>query len=238
MGHPIQSVWNSTLPLENTDAGKQRAILLSLCGAPTYQVIRNLTAPDKLTAQTFKEIVALVKDHYCPPPSEIVQRFTFNTQSQREGETIAEFVAELPQLSEHCKFGDTLDDMLRDRVVCGIRDVHLRRLLAESELTFKKAFEICQAMELAHKNAQNLQSTQSSQKSATMPIMALQSCSGGKKQSKGGVCYRCNSNQHLAADCRFKSADCRKCGKKGHIAKACRSKPTPQPKQKGKNLDT
>ena len=62
-----------------TDAGKQRAILLSSCGAPTYQVIRNLTAPDKPTARTFKEIVALVKDHYCPPPSEIVQRFTFNT---------------------------------------------------------------------------------------------------------------------------------------------------------------
>ena len=220
-----------------TDAGKQRAILLSSCGAPTYQVIRNLTAPDKPTARTFKEIVALVKDHYCPPPSEIVQRFTFNTRSQREGEIIAEFVAELRRLSEHCKFGDTLDDMLRDRVVCGIRDVRLqRRLLAESELTFKKAFEICQATELAHKNAQNLQSTQSSQKSATMPIMALQSRPGGKKQSKGGVCYRCNSNQHLAADCHFKSADCRKCGKKGHIAKACRSKPTQQPKQKGKNF--
>ena len=138
--------------------------------------------------------------------------------------------------------------MLRDRVVCGIRDVRLqRRLLAESELTFKKAFEICQATELAHKNTQNLQSTQSSQKSATMPIMTLQSRSGGRKQSKGGVCYRCNSNQHLAADCHFKSADCRKCGKNGHIAKACRTNtltltltltptPTPQPKQKGKNF--
>ena len=77
-------------------------------------------------------------------------------RSQREGETIAEFVVELRRLSEHCKFGDTLDDMLRDRVVCGIRGVRLqRRLLAESELTFKKAFEICQATELAHKNAQS-----------------------------------------------------------------------------------
>ena len=39
-----------------TDAGKQRAILLSLCGAPTYQVIRNLTAPEKPTAWTLKRL--------------------------------------------------------------------------------------------------------------------------------------------------------------------------------------
>ena len=68
-----------------TAARKQRAILLSSCGAPKYQVIRNLTAPNKPTDRTFKEIIALVKDHYCPPPSEIVQRFTFNTQSQPRG---------------------------------------------------------------------------------------------------------------------------------------------------------
>ena len=145
-----------------------------------------------------------------------------------------EFVAELHRSSEHCKFGNTMDNMLRDRVVCGIRDVRVqRRLLAESELNFKKAFEICQATELAHKNAQNLQNTQSSQKSAPMPIMALQSRSGGKKQSKGGVCYRCNSNQHQAADCCFKSADCHECGKKGHFAKACHIKPSSQTRQKG-----
>ena len=105
-------------------AVKQCAILLSSCLVSTYQVIRNLTD------RTIKEIVAQVKDHYCPPPSEIVQRFTFNTRSQREGETIAEFVAELRRLSEHCKFADTLDDMLRDRVVCRIRYAHLQRRLA------------------------------------------------------------------------------------------------------------
>ena len=57
-------------------AVKQCAILLSSCLVSTYQVIRNLT--DRI----IKEIVALVKDHYCPPPSEIVQRFTFNTRLQ------------------------------------------------------------------------------------------------------------------------------------------------------------
>ena len=211
------------------DAGKQRAILLSVCGAPTYQVIRNLVAPEKLTTLSFKEIVTLVREHYCPPPSEIVQRFMFNSRSQKEGETIAEFVAELRRLSEHCKFADTLEDMLRDRVVCGMRDTRLqRRLLAESDLTFKKAFEICQATELAATNARNLQVGKDLKLGGT--VMAIQSGRGPSRPATTPQCYRCNSTQHLAKDCRFKTVECHKCGKKGHLAKACRSKPT-QPKQ-------
>jgi hypothetical protein len=109
------------------DTTKQRAILLSACGARTYQVIRNLTAPGKPTEHSFGDLVKLVKNHFSPSLSVIVQRFTFNTRAQREGETIAEFVAELRRLSEHCKFGDTLEDMLRDRIVCSIRDTRLQR---------------------------------------------------------------------------------------------------------------
>ena len=79
---------------------KQRAILLSGCGASTYQLIRNLVAPAKLISKSFAELVKLVKDHHNPPPSAIFQRFLFNSHSQKEGETVAEFVAELRKLSE------------------------------------------------------------------------------------------------------------------------------------------
>ena len=48
--------------------------------------------------------------------------------------------------------------MLRDRLVCGIRDVRVqRRLLAEAGLTFVKAFGLAQTSELAEKNVQELQ---------------------------------------------------------------------------------
>ena len=49
---------------------------------------------------------------------------------------MSQFVAELRRLSEHCDFKATLDDMLRDRIVCGVRNSSVqRRLLAESGLT-------------------------------------------------------------------------------------------------------
>ena len=50
-----------------------------------------------------------------PKPSPIVKRFEFNTRCQKQGESIAVFVAELRKIAEHCDFGAVLSDMLRDR---------------------------------------------------------------------------------------------------------------------------
>jgi len=113
-------------------ADKKRAILLSGVGPSTYQVIRNLVAPDKPTEKTFDQIVKVVKGHYQPTPSVIVQRFKFNTRSQKPGESISSFVAELRRLAEHCDYEATLEDMLRDRLVCRISDGRLQRLVNDA----------------------------------------------------------------------------------------------------------
>ena len=55
-----------------TEGDTRRAILLSSCGAPTYQFIRNLVAPGKPTDKKFDELIALVQDHHQPRPSTIV----------------------------------------------------------------------------------------------------------------------------------------------------------------------
>ena len=107
-------------------AEKKRAILLSLVGAPKYQLIRNLVAPRKLTERTFEELVKLVQGHYQPSPSLIVQRFKFNLCAQQQGELVATFVSELRRLSEQCKFGETLEEKLRGRIVCRITNNQLQ----------------------------------------------------------------------------------------------------------------
>ena len=89
-----------------------------------------------------------MKTHHNPTPSAIVQRFQFHSRTRRDGESISAYVAELRKLTEHCAFGDTLNDMLRDRLVCGINDARLqRRMLAETGLTFDKALTLATALE-------------------------------------------------------------------------------------------
>ena len=49
------------------------------------------------------------------------------------------FIAELQILSEFCEFGDMLDGMIRDRLVCRIKDENIQQiLLSESVLTLTK----------------------------------------------------------------------------------------------------
>ena len=148
-----------------------------------------------------------------------MQHFKFHSRSQKEGETLSQFVAELRHLSEHCKFEASLDDMLRDRLVCGIRDVRVqRRLLAEPELEFKKAFELAQAAEAADSDAKVLQKP-----SATTVHAVQQQPAKNTTKTPPKDCHRCGG-KHLASTCRFQDAECHYCHKRGHIARVCRRK--------------
>jgi len=77
------------------------------------------------------------QDFIDPTPSSIVQRYV-----RAEGETI-NYVTSLRAIARYCEYGDTLNMMLRDCLVCGINHQAIqRRLLAKKKLTFDKALEI------------------------------------------------------------------------------------------------
>ncbi len=70
------------------DAGRKRAILLSSGGSQTYSLMRNLLRPDKPGEKSYKDFTDLLQSHYNPKPSEIVQRFKFNSRSRAANETV------------------------------------------------------------------------------------------------------------------------------------------------------
>ena len=73
------------------ESSDKKAILLSVVGAETYQLIRSLVAPANPKEKTFDELVKLVQEHHQPIPSAIVQRYKFNSRTQQVGESIAIF---------------------------------------------------------------------------------------------------------------------------------------------------
>ena len=197
---------------------KKHAVLLSSVGASTYKLIRNLTSPHPPGS------IDLVRDHFNPKPSVIVQRLKFHTRTRLPGESVAAFMAQLRQLSEFCEFGDKLNEMLRDRLVCGINDSRIqRRLLSEPELT-PKAYELAQALETVDKDAREVMTSAHVDFQPThINVLQKKPNRPATPPSHGPVCYRCGDS-HLATNCRFSDAICHFCKKRGHIAKVCRTK--------------
>ena len=190
-------------------------------------------ATGKATDFTFEEIVKKVKEHHCPKPSQIAQRFKFNTRVQGATESISEFVAELRSIATYCEFKDaTITEMMRDRLVCGVRDKRLQqRLLAEPDnVAFDKALKLAQSFEAAEKDVKDMQ-----RHDPSGHVSAQVNKATHKQQQppshKPSSCFRCGAN-HNPSTCRFKQEQCHSCGKTGHIAKVCRSKPKPRPEKK------
>ena len=107
-------------------------------------------APALPQDKTFADLVEVLKRHFEPQSLVIAERFHFHKRSQALRESVANFMEELRKLSTHCEFGDHLDEALRDRRVCGIRDTDTqRKLLTVALLTLTKALEIAQGTEAA-----------------------------------------------------------------------------------------
>ena len=62
----------------------------------TYGLLRSLVAPDSPKNKSLEELTALLKDHFEPKPNTIAERFRFHRCSQHQGESVVEYVAELP----------------------------------------------------------------------------------------------------------------------------------------------
>ncbi|KAK8774288.1 hypothetical protein V5799_011179 [Amblyomma americanum] len=88
-----------------TQPVKQRAHLLTLCGAQIYDVVCALLQPKTPDQVSYAEIVAALQAHYDPRPSEVYSRAMFQRRNQLPGESVNDYVAALRKLATSCNFG-------------------------------------------------------------------------------------------------------------------------------------
>ena len=138
-------------------------------------------------------------------------------------------MAALREIAQYCNYGSTLDEMLRDRLVSGVRNAVIqKKLLAEKDLTFKSALEIALALEIEDKNAQELAQGSTMKQAAgeeDHSVNLLPNARGKFTQAKL-MCYRCGGN-HRTNDGLFKDYTCRECQKTGHLVRKCNSRRQP-----------
>ena len=120
---------------------KKRAILLTSCGTETYRLFKGLTAPAKPVEKTFDELVTLITNYENPKRNPIAERFQSNMRNRKTGESVSQYMAELRRLSQYCEYGNSLNSILRDRLLCRINhDRTQHRLLSDgANLSLQKA---------------------------------------------------------------------------------------------------
>lgn len=234
-------MWMTTNSVEDD---KKVSVFLSVIGADTYRLLKNLISPDKPSTKTYRQLCEALGNHYKPKPLIIVERFRFQKRNQHDGESNADYIVALKHLSTNCDFGAHLDEALRDRFVCGLKSEELqRRLLSMAGLTFKTACDTALAMETAARNAQEFLG-QVKDAGTVNKVHMEQNKSEWKSRGNDAQhnfkqaprnddtreqhqtpCYRCGG-KHLSQLCKFKQEKFHNCAKVGHIARMCRSKRT------------
>ena len=78
-----------------------------------------------------------------------LSRAKFNLRFQKENESVDNFITDLFTLAQHCNYGTLHDQMVRDRIVVGLKDKTLsEKLQLEADLTLEKAINQARQKEL------------------------------------------------------------------------------------------
>jgi len=174
----------------------------------------------------YDTVVKKFKEHFVIKHNVVYESFLCFERRQKEGESIEEFVTSLYRLSEHCEFGELRDRLIRDRIVCGIRDKVLsERLQLISDLTLDKAVTMTKQTERVKKQNPILHGEQEAKK---VEVDWIQTRQDKKKEfwrqkTEKGSAGRQQSGKQSAGNSKTSSGDnqCGRCGNGSHGAKDC-----------------
>ena len=84
-------------------------------------------------SKTYKTVKEKFDSYFIKRHNTIFERARFNLRKQEQGESVDAFVTALYELAEHCSYGELHDEMIRDRIVVGIKDPRLSEKLQLDE---------------------------------------------------------------------------------------------------------
>ena len=110
--------------LVNDDASKQISTLLYCIGEEAEAVLisTNITEDEK---KVYDTVIAKLDAFFKVWRNIIFEQARFNRRNQLEGESAEQYIMELYKLAESWNYGDMKTEMIRDRLVVGIRDIVL-----------------------------------------------------------------------------------------------------------------
>ena len=213
---------------------KQVNTLIYTMGAKADDILQSfrLSADDEKKYETVKN---KFKAYFIKRRNPIFERAKFNSRKQDDGEPVDDFITDLYTLAKHCEYRELHDQMIRDRIVCGIKDAKLsERMQMDANLTLEKAITMS-------RQSESVKSQQATVRGDIPQDTMVDSIAGfSRNTSKPGSikkkfaspvrfdksrCTKCGRpGSHNYSQCPAKDSVCHNCGKVGHFKHMCRSR--------------
>ncbi|XP_075723761.1 uncharacterized protein LOC142765843 [Rhipicephalus microplus] len=212
-----------------TDSAKRRALLVSSLSDNIVRRLQDRFSTLSVNSQTYEQIVENLEEQHNPEGNETPATFFFFIRKQLDSENVGEYILDLRRLAKNCNFGDSLDRILRDRILCGIRDDDARCcILTHKKLTVKEEEEFVIASEKALNDVQDMCEGLPETTTSSTNVLRLQRrwqhwTQWGNNEAGWQACYQCGG-PHATCTSRHFNAGCYHWGIKGHLAKLCRQR--------------
>lgn len=185
------------LESHNIETAKRKKAMLLHCGGSDLQDIfyaipdADIIIEDEDPYIKTKEVLT---NYFKPKINTTFERHKFRNMSQKEEESIGQFVTRLRQQAKYCSFV-SVDDECRDQIIerCQMSEVR-RRVLEKGDATLEQVLEIAQALEATSIRLKGMENTGQVAKISHKGSKRNQiRKSDNKRDDK---CYRCGYKGH------------------------------------------
>ncbi|UYV65997.1 K02A2.6-like [Cordylochernes scorpioides] len=228
-----------TIPRGQWNKKKEEAdkidLFMYLMGDRADDIFRTFKFEKEEEATKIDSVLKAFDSHFCVRKNIIYERAKFNSRIQEDREPVDEFITSLYKLADSCEFEGLHLQLIRDRIVVGVRDKALsERMQLDSELTLEKAVKMVRQQEAVRQQQVDLQRPSTSQKVNQVKFNSKkqspkQQQQPSRKKEKSAKtrsrCPKCGGFTHREGQaCRAEGQKCNLCSKTGHFANCCPDK--------------
>lgn len=221
--------------------------MLVQMGPDSVQIYDQFVFDEAVAAKkcTLKNTLKLFDDYFEPVKNVIFERAKFNSMKQGDL-SIHQFIVNLQRQADYCDYAGVKGELIRDRVIVGVRDQKLREYLIDIEdLDLPKC--ILKAKQYTSNHGQATQFSVSDDNVDAVGSYRPPRAAGGSKRFESSYkkpvnpsmspvspvspvlsspCFWCGKQFHRGKSCPAKESSCRLCQVKGHWARsqACKKR--------------
>ena len=132
--------------LDEKDDKVQINTLVYAMGEDANEILRSFQLGE--ADQTYDAVKARFATHFVGR-TDVIFILDLTSEFKKTKESVIDFIESLYQLAETCQFGALKDELIRDRIVVGIRNAALsQKLMQDDTLTLDKAVKQAKSLEL------------------------------------------------------------------------------------------